>query len=178
MTPVVRVPRGTKVSKTNSLPSLFARTTPNLHLSLCCRIVYFVLPLKKKTKTKNKKRRSRSWFIRFIFGTNKGIKKCPPCCFAALRPWFLWMPCDIVGDGVECQWERGVAISLRFFFFLAAGYMATNKRREKRHPLERRRVSCCLMGSRGCYFFNPGEGKERRCFSTIRIISYNSVKWV
>ena len=138
MTPVVKVPRGTKVSKTNSLPSLFARTTPNLHLSLCCCIlsILFCLFLKKQTK---QRRRSRSWFIRFIFGTNKGIKKCLACCFAALRPWFLWMPCDIVGDGVECQWEKGVAISLRFFFFsfsLLGTWQRTNGERNVIHRRE------------------------------------------
>jgi hypothetical protein len=44
------------VSKTNSLPSLFARTTPNLHLSLCCCIlsILFCLFLKKQTKQRRR----------------------------------------------------------------------------------------------------------------------------
>jgi hypothetical protein len=81
----------------------------------------------------------------FIFATNKGIKKCLPCCFAALRPWFLWMQCDIVGDGVECQWERGVAISLLFL----APHMETSE--TKRH-LQETSLAHVVWWS---YFCNP-----------------------
>lgn len=149
MTPAVRVPRGSiKWTRQTALPSLSLSlslsftTIPTQLASFSNLFLFYVW----KNPPKNQRMRilGADLFV-FIFATNKGIKKCLPCCFAASRPWFLWMQCDIVGDGVECQWERGVAISLLFL----APHMETSE--TKRH-LQETSLAHVVWWS---YFCNP-----------------------